>query len=102
MGASAVIMNAAQHADPYGRHRCPGGGCRRHQPPRPVTSSARVHTGQMPRPALLLDVDGVLNPYGTVQCPVGFTEYSLFPGEEPVRLCLAHGEWISELRNVFD
>ncbi len=62
----------------------------------------RVHTGQVPRPALLLDVDGVLNPYGTATCPEGFTEYDLFPGEEPVRLCPAHGEWISELRHVFD
>ena len=35
----------------------------------------------MPRPALLLDVDGVLNPYGTVTCPEGFTEYDLFPGK---------------------
>ena len=56
----------------------------------------------MPRPALLLDVDGVLNPYGTAACPEGFTEYDLFPGEEPVRLCPVHGEWISELRHVFD
>lgn len=54
------------------------------------------------RPALLLDVDGVLNPYGTVTCPEGFTEHDLFPGEEPVRLCPLHGEWISELRQVFD
>ena len=51
----------------------------------------------MARPALLLNVDGVLNPYDTVKCPAGFTEYDLFPGEEPVRLCPAHGEWISEL-----
>jgi len=56
----------------------------------------------VPRPALLLDVDGVLNPYGTATCPEGFTEYDLFPGEEPVRLRPAHGEWISELRHVFD
>jgi hypothetical protein len=56
----------------------------------------------MARPVLLLDVDGVLNPYGTVTCPEGFTEYDLFPGEEPVRLCPAHGEWITELRHVFD
>jgi hypothetical protein len=47
-------------------------------------------------------VDGVLNPYGTVQCPEGFTEYDLLPGEEPVRLCPAHGEWISVLWQVFD
>jgi hypothetical protein len=54
------------------------------------------------RPVLLLDVDGVLNPYGTVECPEGFTEYDLFPGEESVRVCPAHGEWISELGYVFD
>jgi hypothetical protein len=53
--------------------------------------SMGVHTGQMTRPALLLDVDGVINPYGTATCPAGFTEYDLFPGEEPVRLCPAHG-----------
>jgi hypothetical protein len=56
----------------------------------------------MPRPALLLDVDGVLNPYGTAECPAGFSEYDLFPGEEPVRLCAAHGEWIEELQHAFD
>ena len=56
----------------------------------------------MPRPVLLLDVDGVLNPHGTVKCPKGFTEYDLFPGEEPVRLSPAHGEWINELQQVFD
>jgi hypothetical protein len=56
----------------------------------------------MPRPALLLDVDGVLNPYGTAACPEGFTEYGLFPGEAPVRLCPSHGEWITELRQVLD
>jgi hypothetical protein len=70
--------------------------------PRPPAAIGRVHTGQVPRPALLLDVDGVLNPYGTVTCPEGFTEHDLFAGEEPVRLCPAHGEWITELRHVFD
>ena len=56
----------------------------------------------MPRPALLLDVDGVLNPYGTATCPEGFSEYDLFPGEEPARLCPAHGDWISDSGHVFD
>jgi hypothetical protein len=56
----------------------------------------------MPRPVLLLDVDGVLNPYGTPQCPAGFTEHNLFPGEEPVRLCPAHGQWITRLQQTFD
>ncbi|MFD0689714.1 HAD domain-containing protein [Actinomadura fibrosa] len=56
----------------------------------------------MSRPILLLDVDGVLNPFGTAECPAGFTEHELFTGEEPVRLCPAHGEWIKELQEVFD
>jgi hypothetical protein len=56
----------------------------------------------MPRPLLLLDVDGVLNPYGAPRCPVGFTEYAMFPGEEAIRLCRMHGDWITELGQVFD
>jgi hypothetical protein len=39
------------------------------------------------RPVLLLDIDGVLNPFAAARCPAGYTEYDLFPGEEPVRLC---------------
>jgi hypothetical protein len=54
------------------------------------------------RPVLLLDVDGVLNPYGA-DCPAGFVEHALFPdGDEPVRLCAAHGEWIAELAGRYD
>lgn len=45
----------------------------------------------MTRPLLLLDIDGVLNPYGTPNPPVGFTEHHLFAGEEPVRVDPAHG-----------
>lgn len=56
----------------------------------------------MPRPVLFLDVDGVLNPYGAAECPPGFAEHDLFPGEEPVRLCRAHGAWITQLRETFD
>jgi hypothetical protein len=68
----------------------------------PPLAQSRAVSSMISRPALLLDVDGVLNPYGTVTCPEGFTEDGLFPGEEPVRLCPAHGEWITELRHVFD
>ncbi len=51
---------------------------------------------------LLLDVDGVLNPYGA-DCPPGFVEHALFPDEhEPVRLCAAHGGWIAELADRYD
>jgi hypothetical protein len=56
-----------------------------------------VHAG---KPLLLLDVDGVLNPYP--DCPDGFTEHTFFPGEhEPVRLADAHRGWLSELAGAF-
>jgi hypothetical protein len=45
-------------------------------------------------PLLLLDVDGVLNPFAAPACPPGYTEHEFFPGEEPVRLCAAHGPWL--------
>ena len=48
-------------------------------------------------PLLLFDVDGVLNPYAAPGCPPGYTEHELFPGEEAVLVCAAHGEWLAEL-----
>jgi hypothetical protein len=56
----------------------------------------------MSRALLLLDVDGVLNTYGEHDLPTGWTEHDLFPGEEPVRLNLAHGAWITEVREIVD
>ncbi|BAL88785.1 hypothetical protein AMIS_35650 [Actinoplanes missouriensis 431] len=50
-----------------------------------------------PRPLLLLDLDGVLNPFAAVTCPDGHQERVLFEGEEPVRFCPAHAGWIREL-----
>lgn len=52
-------------------------------------------------PLLLLDVDGVLNPYpGT---PDGYAEYAFFPDDdEPVRLCADHGRWLRELAGWFE
>jgi HAD domain in Swiss Army Knife RNA repair proteins len=48
-------------------------------------------------PLLLLDVDGVLNPFAAPTCPPGYTEQEFFPGEDPVRLSEAHGPWLQEL-----
>src|SRR2546423_14026266 len=56
----------------------------------------------MTRPLLLLDIDGVLNPYGTPDPPTGFTEHHLFPGEEPIRINPAHGAWITAASDVLD
>jgi hypothetical protein len=53
------------------------------------------------RPLLLLDVDGVLNPYP--ETPPGYAEYRFFPqDDEPVRLCTDHGGWLLELAAVYE
>jgi hypothetical protein len=49
-------------------------------------------------PVLLLDLDGVLNPFAAAACPDGFREHVFFDGEEPARYCAAHAAWIDELR----
>jgi HAD domain in Swiss Army Knife RNA repair proteins len=54
------------------------------------------------RPLLLLDVDGVLNPYGTALPPAGYAPHDLFPDEEPVLVNPAHGAWITEASTVLD
>lgn len=57
----------------------------------------------MTRPLLLLDVDGVLNPYGYSRRPAGYTEHDLFAeDDEPVLVNPEHGIWISELVRVYD
>jgi HAD domain in Swiss Army Knife RNA repair proteins len=61
-----------------------------------------VRTVTRGRPVLLLDIDGVLNPFAAATCPPGYTEHDLFPGEDPVRLCQEHGQWIAELAGLFD
>lgn len=55
-----------------------------------------------PKPLLLVDIDGVLNPYAASSCPDGYCEYDLFPGEKPVRLAEKHGHWLRELGEDFD
>lgn len=53
-------------------------------------------------PLLLLDVDGVLNPYAAPACPPGYTEHGFFAGEEPIRVCAAHGPRLQELATRFE
>ncbi len=53
------------------------------------------------KPLLLVDVDGVLNPFP--DCPHGFTEYDFFPeDDEPVRLAEAHAIWLRELARAYE
>ena len=54
-----------------------------------------------PRPLLLVDVDGVLNPWHAATCPDGFREYSFFPGER-VLLSEGHGALLRELASSFE
>jgi hypothetical protein len=42
-----------------------------------------------------------LNPFAAPACPPGYTEHEFFPGEDPVRLCAAHGPWLQELATRF-
>lgn len=54
-------------------------------------------------PLLLLDVDGVLNPFAAEACPDGYEEFPFFPDEEPpIRLCQAHVAWLRELGGHFE
>jgi hypothetical protein len=65
-------------------------------------SSADEAPARGRRPCLLLDVDGVLNPFGIGAVPDGYVEHRLFDGEEPVLVNGRHGDWICELAEVFD
>jgi hypothetical protein len=53
------------------------------------------------RPLLLLDIDGVLNPFAAQTIPDGYVERHLFDGD-PVLVNVRHGDWIRELAAVFD
>ena len=48
-----------------------------------------------------MDVDGVLNPFPNT--PAGYDEYDFFPeNHEPVRLAVAHRDWLRELSDAFE
>lgn len=53
------------------------------------------------RPILLVDVDGVLNPWLAEECPDGFAAYEFFPGER-VLLCAEHGKLLMSLAAVYE
>jgi hypothetical protein len=84
------------------RYHQPGGDRRAWQascPPGPGAALSGAVTSSLP--LFLLDVDGVLNPFAAPACPPGYTEHAFFPGEEPVRLCSAHGPGRRELSTRF-
>jgi hypothetical protein len=60
----------------------------------------RLRTGD-PRPVLLVDVDGVLNPWSAVSCPAGYQEYAFYPGER-VLLSPGHGALLTRLAQSFE
>jgi hypothetical protein len=53
------------------------------------------------RPVLLVDVDGVLNPWLAEGCPDGYHEYDFFPGER-VLLSPGHGELLTSLTPAYE
>jgi hypothetical protein len=54
-----------------------------------------------PRPVLLVDVDGVLNPWLADSCPDGYNEYRFIPGER-VLLSPGHGELLTSLATAYE
>lgn len=53
------------------------------------------------RPILLVDVDGVLNPWEAEFCPDGYAEFEFFPGER-VLLCPGHGKLLTSLARSYE
>jgi HAD domain in Swiss Army Knife RNA repair proteins len=64
-------------------------------------SRAEVLSASQDRPLLLVDVDGVLNPWAADTCPDGYQEYDFFPGER-VLLSPGHGELLTRLAEQFE
>jgi hypothetical protein len=54
-----------------------------------------------PRPILLVDVDGVLNPWEAESLPDGYAEFEFFTGER-VLLCPGHGALLTSLAGSFE
>lgn len=54
-----------------------------------------------PRPILLVDVDGVLNPWEAPSCPDGYAGFEFFPGER-VLLCPGHGKLLTSLAGSYE
>lgn len=84
---------------------------RRNTPPDQVTYCFRGRMHEVdhrqarhpPRPLLLLDVDGVLNPFASPTCPPGYREHDFFPDDDPpVRLNESHASWLTLLATRFD
>ena len=63
--------------------------------------TVNLSTSDDPRPILLVDVDGVLNPWEAEFCPDGFAEYEFFPGE-PVLLSPGHGALLTSLADAYE
>lgn len=57
------------------------------------------------KPLLLIDVDGVLNPYKAHRCPEGFVEHEYYDEDGSsydIRLNPEHAAWLAELAEVFE
>lgn len=57
------------------------------------------------KPLLLLDVDGVLAPFGMATKPTSYEQHTLeteFLGDHKVWLNPAHGQWLASLEDVVD
>src|SRR5688572_10600415 len=78
--------------------------CVRRDDPQPRSSLVPMRSL---RPYLLVDIDGVLSPYGLDSCPDGFAVHLTPNMPEDGTLgeawfCRSHGDWLIELSAQFD